>query len=430
MNPLPPDPPTGPPAAASTTSVAASDAAAPAPLQPAEAVGLGGRGPGHRGGRLLRHSPVRQSRTDRHRRTGGAYHANLLRWISYGVSPYAQVVALCDAQLDKADAVRKLDWPAAKVYQDYRQLLADDQVEAVYVASPDHWHAGMGIDVTRAGKALYLEKPISLTIDEGFRLRDVAAQTGAVVQVGTQQRSQTMFQTGANWSATGAWASCKKSSSRCSRRAVTSRCRMRNRRPPIRWIGICGSGRRPKFPTASCATWDGNAWPNIRRHAHQLGLAPPGHALWASGDQNSYPLHVNGSGTLAALPCCSGAPSQFGVTLTYPSGLLVEIKTSPKDHGIRFEGDAGHIFVNRARLSGKPVEELSTHPLPADGHHVNSCGGCRCRGKNWPKPSTTATSSIASARARRRSPICPPRSASTRCCTWPACRSRRPAARF
>ena len=84
--------------------------------------------------------------------------------------------------------------PDAKVYPDFRELIADDSIDAVLVATPDHWHAYMTVEACKAGKDVYVEKPISVTVHEGQMMVQAARKYGSVVQVGTQQRSGQHFQ--------------------------------------------------------------------------------------------------------------------------------------------------------------------------------------------------------------------------------------------
>jgi len=80
------------------------------------------------------------------------------------------------------------------VYANYKELLARPDIDAVVIASPDHWHALMAIDACHAGKDVYLEKPLTLTIKEGQELVKAVRSTGAVLAVGSQQRSDINFQ--------------------------------------------------------------------------------------------------------------------------------------------------------------------------------------------------------------------------------------------
>ena len=72
---------------------------------------------------------------------------------------------------------------------DYRKVLDDDSIDIVHISTPDHWHAKVAIEAMLAGKDVYCEKPMTLTIEEGRQMCEVCKRTGRVVQVGTQQRS-------------------------------------------------------------------------------------------------------------------------------------------------------------------------------------------------------------------------------------------------
>jgi predicted dehydrogenase len=76
-----------------------------------------------------------------------------------------------------------------KAYADFRELLARDDIDAVYIATPDHWHVPVGILAARAGKDVYIEKPLGVTLQEDLAIEKVLAETGRIFQYGTQQRS-------------------------------------------------------------------------------------------------------------------------------------------------------------------------------------------------------------------------------------------------
>jgi predicted dehydrogenase len=79
-------------------------------------------------------------------------------------------------------------------YEDYRRILDRKDVDALLIATPDHWHSQMCIDAMSAGKDMYCEKPVSNTVDRAVRMRDAARQSKSIVQIGTQQRSWPHFQ--------------------------------------------------------------------------------------------------------------------------------------------------------------------------------------------------------------------------------------------
>jgi len=84
--------------------------------------------------------------------------------------------------------------PGATSYPDFRELIAAPDVDAIVIATPDHWHAYMTIEACKAGKDVYVEKPISVTVEEGRLMVEAARRYDRVVQVGTQQRSGDHFQ--------------------------------------------------------------------------------------------------------------------------------------------------------------------------------------------------------------------------------------------
>lgn len=121
-------------------------------------------------------------------------------------SPEAQVIATCDVNLKKAAAAaflvdqryaatsRSGSSKGCRAYGDFRELLARPDLDAVIIATPDHWHALIMVAAVNQGKDVYVEKPVSNSILEGREMVRATSRTGAVVQVGSQQRSMQTFQ--------------------------------------------------------------------------------------------------------------------------------------------------------------------------------------------------------------------------------------------
>ena len=82
---------------------------------------------------------------------------------------------------------------AVKTHKDFRNLLADKSVDAVFIVTPDHWHAIISVLAARAGKHIYCEKPLTFTVDEGRQIIDAVNANGVVFQTGSQQRSEASF---------------------------------------------------------------------------------------------------------------------------------------------------------------------------------------------------------------------------------------------
>ncbi len=115
-----------------------------------------------------------------------------------------QTVALCDLRDDYLDFAAKKSRATPQRYKDYRRLLDDKNVDAVVIATPDQWHALMFVDACHAGKDVYVEKPLALTVSEGRRMVQVADETKRVVQVGIHRRSAKFLQEAAELVRSGA----------------------------------------------------------------------------------------------------------------------------------------------------------------------------------------------------------------------------------
>src|SRR6516165_1761485 len=98
------------------------------------------------------------------------------------------VVALCDIYGNNVDAAKNTA-PNAKTFGDHRKLLETKEVDVALIGVPDHWHASCAIDALNAGKDVYVEKPLTLKIDEGPEIVKAARVNNRVCQVGMQQRS-------------------------------------------------------------------------------------------------------------------------------------------------------------------------------------------------------------------------------------------------
>ena len=106
----------------------------------------------------------------------------------------AEMGAVCDVYQPNLEGGLKIASTGAKPYTEYRKLLEDKSLDAVVIATPDHWHAQMAIDAVHAGKDVYCEKPMAHKVDEGFRMVDAVRRTKRILQVGTQRRSYDVFQ--------------------------------------------------------------------------------------------------------------------------------------------------------------------------------------------------------------------------------------------
>lgn len=306
---------------------------------------------------------------------------------------YADFAALCDvdatilgAAVEKA-ADRQRHAPTA--FRDYREILDRDDIDAVMIATPDHWHTKIAIEAMHAGKDVYCEKPLTVTVAEGKLIEEAVEKTGRVFQVGTMQRTE------------------------CSQRFLTAIALVRaGRIGTVTKVtcGINGMTTSPPLPAVEPPEGlDWNAWlgpapqvpyralPKLREGygggvplysnchyafrnwfayssgkmgdwgAHHVDIA-----CWALGAEATGPARVTPLEYELGVAYEDGdplvhdrynVPTRFRVSAAMPNEVELVI-TSEGDNGILFEGTAGRFFVNRGKLTGRPIHDLEREPLP------------------------------------------------------------------
>ncbi len=111
-------------------------------------------------------------------------------------TPQVQAVAVCDVyqpHLERAQAQAKKAGFEVKAVKDFREIMTDKSIDAVCIATPDHWHAYMTVEACKAGKDVYVEKPACVYVEEGQKMVEAARKYNRVVQAGTMQRSGGYF---------------------------------------------------------------------------------------------------------------------------------------------------------------------------------------------------------------------------------------------
>ena len=286
-------------------------------------------------------------------------------------------------------------------FEDYRRVLDNKDVDVVVIGTVDHWHSKIAIDAMLAGKDVYCEKPVTLTIREGQQILETQKQTGRVVQVGTQQRTE------------------------FAKRFATAAAMVRdNRVGDVAEVNICLGGSRlceplPKATPPKTLNWDlwqgqcqpkdyraekmvrdqsgwGAGFPFGRAHryyrwfyeysggkltdwgAHHVDIA-----MWALnklGDdigaiaiepvEVDHPVPLDAKGMPLAEDRFNCAVS-FKVKCTFSDGVVMYVRDTAKElgftNGIMFAGkNKSRFLVNRGKLVGAPVEGLEKKPLAQD----------------------------------------------------------------
>src|SRR5687767_10901044 len=102
------------------------------------------------------------------------------------------IVALCDVD-EKKLAAAAAKFPSAKTYHDFRRLIDQKEIDAIVIATPDHTHAVAAVAALKSGRHVYCEKPLTRTISECRRVRELAAKNKLVTQLGTQVHAETNY---------------------------------------------------------------------------------------------------------------------------------------------------------------------------------------------------------------------------------------------
>ena len=289
--------------------------------------------------------------------------------------------AVCDVDrnvlaLAKYQAEKKLGREVA-AYSDYREMLESPEIDAVVISTPDHWHALQTVHACEAGKDVYCEKPLSLTIDEGRRMVRAARRYDRIVQTGSQQRSDDNFRLAAELVRNGKLG-----------KVTTIRVGLPgpnfkgpavpNGRPPAELDYDAWLGPAPNKPYNELHVhyyfrffWDYSGGQMTNFGAHDLDIVQ-----WALGMDESGPISAEGSAVYHKDGWYE-TPEKFQVTYTYPNGVTV-LAGQEYRGGITIEAEKGTVHVRRGRIEANPPELLKqsfsasdTRLYVSDDHYRN-----------------------------------------------------------
>jgi myo-inositol 2-dehydrogenase/D-chiro-inositol 1-dehydrogenase len=278
---------------------------------------------------------------------------------------HGDLVAFCDVDRHVREMAKACFGSTQKIYEDYRAMLDDKRIDVVLIGAPDHWHAKMAIDCMLAGKDIYVEKPLTLTIDEGKAIRKVAEETGRVVQVGTWQRSDINFRLASELVKAGRLGKIRKVTAVAGENPTGGPFATAPVPSHLNWNLWLGPAPQVDYVPERCHYtfrwwWDYAGGKMTDWGAHHLDIIQ-----WALGEQHSGPVLVEGEGVFTKIPGGYEVPKQFTARLTYASGVEVEARDSG-ENGIRFEGDKGWLFVERGKIRGTVIDQLKDQPLPRE----------------------------------------------------------------
>ena len=285
---------------------------------------------------------------------------------------FGDIVAVCDVDSGRAEKARQdgnIGKGKADSYTDYRKVLDRNDIDTVSVVTPDHWHVKIAIEALQAGKHVFCQKPLTLTLEENQLIRNACDKySKQIFFIGTQQRSsRDRFLRAINMVQKGLLGDIQ---------TIT--------------VGIGGGDRGGPFTKSDPPkelNWDfwlGQA-PKVdyikqRGHyqfrwwyeysggkftdwgAHHVDIA-----TWAIGEDKlgMGPVEIDGTDSKHPIEFKDGMPTaddhyntahDYAVNCYFKSGVKM-IVTSRGDNGILFEGSKGRIFVSRGTIKGQPIEE-------------------------------------------------------------------------
>jgi predicted dehydrogenase len=278
----------------------------------------------------------------------------------------AEIVAVCDVYEPRRTQAKQKDAPLAREYGDYRRVLEQKDIDAVVIATPDHWHTPMALDAISAGKDIYLEKPVTHALEEGPRLLAAVEGSKRVLQTGTQNRSMPHFIQAREIVASGALGQI----------ALVETYFYQNylRIDPARfsvdagkldWKGFLGPAPDQPFDRLRFVQWrwywdfGGGTLTDLFTHVVDV-------AHWFLG--KDMPAEASARGTNSLLPRWQ-TPDTVNACFQYPGGLIVVFNAmmggSLEGGGTLFRGTKAMMRISRSgfELWDEPDESFTQAPV-------------------------------------------------------------------
>ena len=311
----------------------------------------------------------------------------------YATSKNARVLAVCDVNAANTGLAKSLvdqvnGDSGCAVYEDFRELLARDDIDAVSIAVPDHWHALIAVAAARAGKHMYSEKPLAYTHAEGKAMVDAVHEHRVIFQFGSQQRSMPGFRKACMLARNGHLG--KLHTIRVGSPYGLRGGSIEQAPPPegLNYEFWLGPSPYTPYTPGRCDGADGGGWYQIRDYSGGWITAWGSHdvdiAQWGNGTDDTGPVEVVGHAEYPTEGVYDTA-WKWHFECTYANGVkLIYASEDENPHGVKFEGSDGWVFVNREKLEAEPSslldEDLGTDAvqlIASDNHMENFIDACR-----------------------------------------------------
>jgi predicted dehydrogenase len=325
---------------------------------------------------------------------GGRGRSNTKAFLSNSA---ARVVAVCDVAKPRQQQAKNIvdkhyGDKGCAVYGDFRDLLAREDIDAVMIATQDHWHSIIAVGAARAGKDMYCEKPLGVAVTEGRAIQDTVRRYGRILQTGTQQRSDRRFRHACELARNGYVGKLHTVKVAAPGPRYERTYRKPTRAEPVpegldyeMYIGPAPmkpyNGGRWAWPDWYLI-WDYCAGFIVNWGVHHLDIAN-----WGCPEVGEEQTEIT----------CTGSYRNDGLTdnindwqaeFKYASGLrMTHTNTgNPNNQGCRFEGDKGWVHVNRSGIWAEPESLLKVTIKPGEkslgdstSHHANFLDCVRSR---------------------------------------------------
>jgi predicted dehydrogenase len=299
-----------------------------------------------------------------------------------------QVLAVCDVDTTRrdnakntvekkyAEATKSGKYQGCGAYNDFRELLARKDIDAVVIATPDHWHAIPAIEACQANKDVYCEKPLSLTIREARTMMDAARKYQRVFQTGSQQRSSNEFRQACELVRTGRIGKVKAVYVNVG--APSKPCNLPEEKmePGLDWDRWLGPAPKRGYSSVLSPRGVHTNFPDWRLFREYSGGMMTD---WGAHhfDIAQWGLGMDESGPVEIIPP-EDPKAQKGVRYLYANGVEMihgdEYAPGKKGRGVSFVGSEGMIFVDRGYLASDPADIIKTPLGEKDVHLFKSPG--------------------------------------------------------
>lgn len=290
-----------------------------------------------------------------------------------------RIVALCDVDIKRAKHAKEIaekhyslrgsngTYKGCSIYQDFRELIVRKDIDVVSIVSVDHWHAFHAIAAAKAGKDIFLQKPLTLTIEEGRVLSDTIHRYGCVLQVGTQQRSDSKFRFACELVRNGRIGKLRTIKVGIPEDVGTS---LQPEMPIPKnldydmWLGPTPSVPYTEQRVHPQNDYGRPGWLRISDYCCGMITAWGVHhndiAQWGMGTEYTGPVEIEGR---AEYPKDGlwDVHGKFHVEYTYANGVkLICASNTENKQGVVFEGTEGWIYVKRGYMDANPKSLLTS----------------------------------------------------------------------